>query len=85
MHYTISLYEAAALLSNRDFEVDYDDILAPENNSKRSRFVLKAYTDSKQLRAYIRDYHNGRTLVPPKVYDEKINMLRDILNKNKVQ
>lgn len=85
IYYTSSMYEAAALLSCRDFEADYDDILPPEENSNRSKFVLKIYADGRTLREYLKNYRNDRTLVPPKIYDEKINMLRDILNKNKVR
>lgn len=83
LHYTTSMQEAASLLSCRDFEVDYHDILSPEDGSNRNRFVLKAYTSKQELRDHVRDYHNSRTLVSPKTYDEKINMLRDILNKNR--
>lgn len=83
-HFTTSMQEAAALLSSIEFEVDYYDILPPSENSDRNRFVLKVYVDDKkQLSDYIRKYHNQRLKVEPKTYDQKINMLRDILNKNR--
>ena len=83
LYSTPSMYEAAAILASCDFEADYEDILEPPPREKRNRFVLKVYTDSKTLREFTKNYHNGRTKVEPKTYDEKVSMLRDILKKSK--
>lgn len=83
LYYTVSMYEAATILSCQNFEADYEDILPPPPRESRNRFVLKVYTDANTLKEFCKDYRNGRVLIEPKTYDEKINMLRDILKKEK--
>lgn len=83
LYYTVSMYEAATLLSCPNFEADYEDILPPLPRESRNRIVLKVYTDSNTLAEFTKAYRNGRALIEPKTYDEKVSMLRDIIKTEK--
>lgn len=79
---TTSLQQAAALMAQAEFVVDYAK-LEPTEQPNKFKFVLEIHTEKEVFDQWIADYTNQKTTVEPKNYDSKINVLRDNLNLQK--
>jgi hypothetical protein len=75
---TRSLHEAAALMAQESFEVEYIE-LEPTEQPNKFKFVLGIHTEEDTFNNWRRDYVNQKTRIEPKTYVEKLNILRDNL------
>lgn len=76
---TANLYESSALLSQKDFQVDFVE-LEPTEQENKYKFVLEITATPEQFDTWRKNYMNNRVSVNPKDYDSSINLLRDNLN-----
>lgn len=81
-HKTKSMYEAAALMSQKEFNVFYLE-LRPTSIPGRYEFVYQIDSDEGTFGRWKLDYMNKKVCVEPKTYDSAVNSLRDILNMHK--
>jgi hypothetical protein len=79
---TTSLQEAAALMSQTIFKVEYIEP-SPTKDPSRFEFVFEVEAGEAIFTQWSRDYMHRRTSVEPKTYDASLNVLRDTLNHQK--
>lgn len=76
---TKSLQEAAALWTQQLFEVDYSTLEPIEGQINKFRFVFHVYATEAEFNAYKLAYVNQKSSIEPKLYDSRLNSLRDNL------
>lgn len=73
---TESMYQAAAMLSQSEFLVEY---IGLEDTAKAGRFcfLLEHNEDDAVVDEWVTKYTRQRTSVEPKTYDNNLGILRD--------
>jgi len=76
---TKSMQEAATLLTQDLFNVEYLRLDPIEGKVNKFKFVFKLNTNQETFTQYKTDYINRKLRIEPKKYDESLNILRDNL------
>lgn len=83
---TKNLQQAAALMSQKQFEVFYMELQATPQSYK-FEFIFEVAAVEEDFNKWLLDYMNRQTCIEPRGYDASMNSLRDALSvqKNKVR